>query len=110
MGEKKGFLAVMLIFGLFMIPLLFNIYTNNVKTSKLLTISTEMQQLVSTEGGITNKVKNAVTKLQGEGIKIEFKDGNGNVVNNKVPVGEEIFIYYDYDGFKTSNSVIITKR
>jgi hypothetical protein len=110
MGEKTGFLTVLLLFGIAILPLLFNTYNSQVKTAKLLTISNEMQQLVASEGGVTDRVKNAVNKLKDQGVDITFKDKNGNTVNGKVAVGETVIMHYDYDGFKTSNSTIIMKR
>lgn len=110
MGEKMGFMTVILIFGIGVLPLLFSAFTSHVTTGKLLTISTEMQQLVSAEGGVTEKVNNEVQGLEDSGFEITFTDNGGNPVNSQVTVGETIYINYSIKDFETSNQVLITKR
>lgn len=110
MGEKTGFMTVLFIFGAFILPLLLRVYIDNVHTQQLLTVSTEMQQLVSAEGGVTERVQNVANQLKEKGLTITFKDENGNPVAGKVPVGKQIIMDYQYNGFKTSNSTIILKR
>ncbi|MFD2658476.1 hypothetical protein [Gracilibacillus thailandensis] len=110
MGEKTGFMTVLFIFGAFVIPFMLTMYINNIEGSKLLTLSTEMQQMVSAEGGVTDKVEHAVNELSGKGVEITFKDSAGNPVTGRVPVGEKINIHYKYGDFETSNSTTILKR
>lgn len=110
MGEKMGFMTVILIFGIGVLPLLFTAFSSHVSTGKLLTVSTEMQQLVSAEGGVTEKVNDSVQRLENRGFEITFKDRNGNPVNGQVAVGETIYINYSVKDFETSNQVLITKR
>lgn len=110
MGEKTGFMTVLLIFGAFLIPIMLTLYINNIEGSKLLSLSTEMQQLVSAEGGVTDKVQHAVDTFAENRVEITFKDSEGNPVTGRVPVGEEITINYKYKGFETSNSTTILKR
>jgi len=110
MGEKTGFITVLLLFAIGIFPILLNTFTSQVNSSKILTVSTEIQQLVTAEGGVTDKVKKAVDKLDSQGYHIEFTDSNGNPVTGKVDVGKEVVINYEFNGFETSNSTIIMKR
>lgn len=110
MGEKTGFLTVLLIFGIGIIPLLLSTFQDHVTSSKLLTLSTEMQQLVSSEGGVTDKVNNVVSEFENRGVNISFADKNGNTISGKVPVGQEVFMTYEFRDFETSNSTIILRR
>ncbi|WP_047980657.1 hypothetical protein [Ornithinibacillus contaminans] len=110
MGEKTGFQLVLVIFAIFIIPLLISTFSDHVKTGKLLTVSNEFQQLVSAEGGVTTKVKNRVSQEAEKGINITFQTEDGRNVNGVVPVGEEITIHYEYGELDTSNRVLILKR
>lgn len=110
MGEKTGFMTVLFIFGIFIMPIMMTLYINNVEGSKMLSLSTEMQQLVSAEGGVTSRVQEAANKLAEQGVTITFTDNNGNTVYGKVPAGETVNIHYKYKGFETSNSTTILKR
>lgn len=110
MSEKIGFIGVLLIFAIGVIPFLFNTFDNQVKASKLMSLSNEVQQLVVAEGDITPTVNNVVDDFREKGVTIEFRDENNNVIDDSPGLGEKINIYYEYDGFELSNSVIITKR
>ncbi|GAE93081.1 hypothetical protein JCM21714_2118 [Gracilibacillus boraciitolerans JCM 21714] len=110
MGEKTGFIAVLLVFAIGLLPLCINTYVNHVYSTKLLSTSAEVQQLVSAEGGITPRVQEVVTKLESQGATIVFTDGNGNTVSGTVPVGEEIIMDYEYEDFQTRNSTVILRR
>lgn len=110
MGEKVGFMKVLLIFGAFIVPFIFNVYINHVQGAKLLSLSTEVQQLVSAEGGVTPRVEQLVNEFAEKGVSITFEDENGNAVTGTVPVGEKITIHYKYQDLETSNSTTILKR
>ncbi|RKJ25527.1 hypothetical protein D7X33_43515 [Butyricicoccus sp. 1XD8-22] len=110
MGEKTGFMGVLLIFAIFIVPFLFNMFDNQVKGSKLLSLSNEVQQLVVAEGDITPTVKNVVNDLRQKGVTIEFRDKSNRVINSSPGLGEKVVMVYKYDGFETSNSATITKR
>lgn len=110
MGEKTGFMTVLFIFGAFIIPIMLVLFINNVEGSKLLTLSTEMQQMVSAEGGVSDRVKQVVNELQNQGVTITFEDENGNTVTGTVPAGKKITIHYKYKHFETSNSTTILRR
>lgn len=110
MGEKTGFMVVLFLFGAFVIPLMLIMYIHNIQGAKLMSLSTEMQQLVSAEGGVTPKVQHAVNELSVNGVQITFEDESGNPVTGTVPVGETITIHYKYNDFETSNSTTILKR
>lgn len=110
MGEKLGFMTVLLIFAIAVIPALFVSWQSHVEGSTLLNVSTEMQQLVSAEGGVTDKVQNAVSALEKRGIDVSIQDESGNSVTGKVPVGEKLIMTYTIDNFKTENEVVILKR
>ncbi|MEL3959566.1 hypothetical protein NST17_20650 [Caldifermentibacillus hisashii] len=110
MGEKLGFMTVLLIFSIAVIPTLFVSFQSHVEGSTLLNISTEMQQLVSAEGGVTNKVQNAVSALEKRGVDITIQDESGKNVTGKVPVGEKVVMTYKMDNFQTKNEVTILKR
>lgn len=110
MGEKIGFMTVLIIFVMVLLPVLFTSFKSHVEGSTLLNISTEMQQLVSAEGGVTDKVENVVDSLESKGVEVTITDKSGNAVTGKVPVGERVYLTYEKDGFKTRNSVVILKR
>lgn len=110
MGEKTGFMAVLLVVCIFVIPFLFNMFDDQVKSSKLLSLSNEMQQLVSAEGDITPTVNSVVNELREKGVNVEFRDKNNNIIHSSPGLGEKVYITYEYDGFEVRNSVIMTKR
>ena len=110
MGEKKGFLTVLLIFSVFILPFLIHTFFTQVEGQKVMGLSTEIQQLVQTEGGVSSNVQNVVDKLSERGIEITFYDDEGNPINSQVPVGERINIHYKYKDWKTTNSVVNLKR
>ena len=110
MGEKTGFLLVLLIFGVAIIPFMLNGFDKQVKSSKLLSLSNEVQQLVSAEGGVSDKVQNVSDQFREKGVTIEFTDKHGNPITGKVNAGDEVFIQYEFDGFETKNSVVVLRR
>lgn len=110
MGEKTGFMAVLIIFAIGVIPFLFNMFDTQVKSSKLLALSNEVNQLIVAEGDITPTVKDVVTDFADKGVVIEFKDKNNNVITSSPGIGEKIIIVYKYDDIETTNTAIMTKR
>lgn len=110
MGEKTGFMGVLIILAVGVIPFLFNLFDTQVKTNKLMSLSNEVQQLVVAEGDITPTVRSVVNGFKEKGINIEFRDKNGNIIHSSPGIGEKLYIHYEYDGFKMKNSVILTKR
>lgn len=110
MGEKLGFMTVLLLIAVGIVPFMLNMFDEHVKTSKLLSLSNEMQQLVSAEGDITPKVTHAVNELEEKGVEVEFKDQNGNIITSSPGIGEKVIIEYRYDGYGLSNSVVLNKR
>lgn len=110
MGEKTGFMFVLLIFSITLLPFLLNTFEKQTHSSKLLTLTTEVQQMVSAEGGVTNKVKDLTSAVREKDVFIEYFDTQGSPITGKVDVGEEIIIKYEYRGFKTENSVVILRR
>src|SRR5690625_2790847 len=110
MGEKIGFMTVLLLFGVFIVPFLLLGFIGQVESSKFLTIANEVQQLVSAEGGDTEKVHSVVSDLEEKGVFIEFSDVEGQPMNDKVDAGEEVIINYNFKDFNTKNSVTVLKR
>jgi len=110
MGEKIGFMTVLLLFGVFIVPFLLLGFIGQVESSKFLTIANEVQQLVSAEGGVTEKVHSVVSDLEEKGVFIEFSDVEGQPINDKVDAGEEVIINYNFKDFNTKNSVTVLKR
>lgn len=110
MGEKTAFLTVMILFFLGVIPFLFYLYTQQVNVSKLMAVSTEINQLLIAEGDITERVNEVVEKFEENGFVITFQDENGNPISSRSEIGEKINIIYEYKGFKTMNSAYLTKR
>lgn len=105
-----GFLGLLLIFAVAILPLLFNVFDHQVKSTKLLALSNEVQQLVSSEGDINSRVDEVVNDLQERGIDIEFTDKQNNPITNNLEVGEEVVIHYKFEDFELQNSAIINKR
>lgn len=110
MSEKVGFMSVLLIFAIMVIPFLFNMFDKQVKASKLLSLSNEVQQLIIAEGDISNRVKTEVNNLKNKGVTIEFRDKNNNKIERSPGLGEKVIIVYKYDGYETNNSVTLNKR
>lgn len=110
MGEKTGFLVVMILFFLGFVPFLFYLYTQQIQTNKLMTISNEVNQLLVAEGDITPKVIEMVNNLDEKGVKITFYDEDGNPITARSEIGEKIDILFEYGNYETMNSVYLTKR
>ncbi|MEC1158682.1 hypothetical protein [Cytobacillus horneckiae] len=110
MGEKLGFIKILLIAVVFVIPIFLLVFKTQVDNTKLLNVSVEVQQLVSAEGGLSSKVSKVISEFEKKGLQIELKDAAGNRVNGKVDVGEDVYITYKYKGAVTSNKTTILKR
>lgn len=110
MGEKIGFMTVLVLFSIFLLPLSLNTFFNHIEGGKMLSLTAEMQQLVSAEGGVSQRVNDVVEEMEGRGVGISFQDENGNPINSKVDVGTKVIIHYEYKDFETSNSTVITRR
>lgn len=110
MGEKVGFMTVLLLFSVFIIPFLLHGYKEQVDSSKFLTMSNEIKQMVASEGGVTEKVKDVANTLKERGVKINFADAEGNTVDGKVNAGDKIIITYNYKDYQTENSVVVLRR
>lgn len=110
MGEKTGFLTLLLLFAIGILPLLLNMFETQVKSSRLLALSNEINQLIVAEGDITPNVQEVVNTFSEKGIDIEFRDKNNNLITSSPGIGEKIIIVYKYDGLETTNSAVLTKR
>lgn len=110
MGEKTGFLMVLVIFGAFIVPILIGSFISHWEGSQVLTVSTEMQQLVSAEGGLTPKVQQAIDNFGSKGLAITLTDSTGAPLTGKAPVGETIKMTYEFNDFKTENQTIVLTR
>ena len=118
MSEFKGFLFSMLLFVAFFLPFLLSMGIQSIQQNAFLKVTTEVQQMVEYEGGITERIKNVADNLNKKGFTLSFYDEKGNKVSGKQPVGRtvEIRYKYKYNGvygeqiFDTSNYVTILKR
>lgn len=110
MGEKTGFMAVLFLFLVGVIPFLFFLFNSQVTSSKLLALSNEMNQLVVAEGDITPKVMDTVDQFEEKGVTIEFKDEDGNVINSRQNIGDKITIICKYNDFEVESHAFLTKR
>lgn len=115
MGEKTGFLFALAIVVMCMLPAGIDFFTLNVTTSQFLNTTTEMQQLINEEGGITDRVKYVVNSSS---INYSFTDETGKKVDGIQDVGDVIYIDYEYEwdglysneSLKTTNTVRIARR
>lgn len=110
MGEKIGFISVLALVLIFIVPFTLNLFDKQVKANKLMSLNNEIRQMVVAEGGVTPNVEEVVDDFSNMGVKIEFKDDNGKEVIGQVKAGEKVNIELEYDGFETGSTVIITKR
>lgn len=110
MGEKIGFTTVLTLFGAFILPILISIFVTQVEGSKIMSRTAEVRQMVSSEGGITDKVRVVLDRLEDYGVEITIKDSNGNLVTGRVPVGEQVYLEYKYKNFEIKNIATITRR
>lgn len=109
MEQKIGFMGVLFIFGIFVMPLLIHTFEGHVKGGKALNVSTELQQAISAEGGVTPKIESALNKLRAKGYEINISTSNG-ASTGVFPVGTEVEIYVDIDGFNTKSYATVNRR
>lgn len=115
MGEKMGLLFTVAIFAMGLLPFLLDMFTFNVQTTQFLNAATEMQQLVTEEGGITDRVRYVQDHTA---ITYVFTNEAGEVVNGNSEIGEVIYIDYRYKWkglfseqlLKTANTVRVARR
>lgn len=110
MGEKMGFLSVLALVFLFVIPFTLNLYDKQVKANRLMSLSNEVRQMVIAEGGVTPVVSAVKDDFSKIGIDIQFKDDEGSVVEGPVEAGEKVNIYLEYEDFKIDSNALVTKR
>lgn len=110
MGEKLGFIGVLVIVLIFVVPFTLNLYEKQVSANKLMSLSNEIRQMVIAEGGVTDSVNDVVSDFSEKGIVIEFKDDEGQVINGLVDAGGVINIKLKYNDFELGSSVVVTKR
>lgn len=115
MGEKKGFITVLFLVGVFMVPFMLDIWISNIKSDKFMKVTTEFHQLVEEEGGNSAKVKAITSGLASKGLHVTLSPST-----DKPPVGTPITISYThnykgvYRGMEkklvTTNKVTVSKR
>lgn len=110
MGEKLGFIVVLAIVLIFIVPFTLGLYDKQVKANKLMSLSNEVRQMVVAEGGVTSKVNEVTEKFSDLGVNITFKNSEGDEITGVVSAGETINIELELDGFITNSSVVVTKR
>lgn len=122
MGELKGMMLAILIFGAFIIPLQLDIWRQTQVTTQMSNMATELQQIIQNEGGVSNKVKLLANRLEDNTdgkLDIDFRDESGRTVNSIVDYDTQVNIEYTYDyegifgintDFETSNGVTIRRR
>lgn len=109
MGEKTGLLTTLIIIAVFVLPLFQNNFSNNAKGTKVLNTATQLQQMVSAEGGVTPRVENTISELTSHGYNIEITSEEGEAVG-VLPVGTKVDIMVNLDGFETHSFVTVNKR
>jgi len=110
MGEKFGFLGVLAVVLLLVVPFTLNLYDKQVKANKLMSLSNEVRQMIIAEGGVSDSVNSVVNDFSEKGITIEFKDKEGQTITGLVNPGEVVNIELEYDDFQLGSSVVVTKR
>lgn len=119
MGEKKGFVYVMVILAVVVLPFALDIWIGTQKTDQFMKTATEFRQLVEQEGGETEKVREVKNLLGSNGLKVTFDYSNGQA-SGRAPVGTVIKINYHHDyvgivgsinkNFDTQNKIIVSRR
>lgn len=110
-----GLLFSIAVFVMGLLPMGIDIFTFNVASSQFLNATTEMQQIVTEEGGITDRVHYIADSST---IKYTFKNEAGSLVDGIQDVGDVIYIDYQYDykgiytndSLKTSNTIRVSRR
>lgn len=107
MGEKAGFLAVMFLFFILVLPFGFKVFEEQTKMNHLLSFSIEMQQLLEAEGEITSHVQSVVRSAASKGINVRFSEVD---TTNKMKITYEMISFNEKTSYKTSNAVYLSKR
>ncbi|MGE7924695.1 hypothetical protein ACQKND_16150 [Viridibacillus arvi] len=110
MDQKVDFMTTLLIFAVCVIPLSFNLFVGQVKSNEVMNTSTELRQLIATEGGVTTRVESTVNKLKAKGFEVEFETEDGSSANGILPVGTVVKVLIGLDEFETSDVVIVNRR
>lgn len=109
MEQKLGFMGVLFIFAVFVVPLLVQTFDGHVKGGKVLNVSTELQQMISAEGGVTPAVTTAIDKLNAKGYVVDITSSNGSTTG-VLPVGTKVEIEVSLDDYETKSYVTVNKR
>lgn len=107
MGEKAGFIAVLFLFFILIVPFGFYIFEEQVKMNRLLSFSIEMQQLLEAEGEVSNNVNSVVSSAASNGIIVNF---SGVDHTRKMTITYEMNSFNQNTIYRTSNVVYLSKR
>lgn len=118
MSQIKGHLFGWFIFSMFIIPMLLAAGIDSINSHGLTKVSTELADVVKSEGGITPKVSNIVSNLSRRGYTITFTNDDGVQVSGRQSFGDEIVMNttYKYQSvlkertLHTQNTIEILRR
>ncbi|MDR5021411.1 hypothetical protein FOL75_04920 [Bacillus thuringiensis] len=118
MGELKGFIFSLLLYVVFFLPFQIFLGIQSIHQNAFMKVTTEVQQMVDSEGGVTPRIQGVVNKLHAKGYDVTFKDQKGSSISGKQPVGTVIEIQYNYkyvnvyreEKLNTSNYVSVMRR
>lgn len=118
MGELKGAILSMILFVAFILPFLLFLGIQSIHQNAFMKVTTEVQQMVEYEGGITGRVQTVADNLHKKGYDITFANQKGQTITGKQPVGTVIEIKYKYkytnvyreQVLETSNFVSVMRR
>ncbi|MGG0656471.1 hypothetical protein [Rummeliibacillus pycnus] len=110
MENKMGFLTSILLFGMCVVPMIFDIFDGSVKSNKAMNVATELNQMLSAEGGITPRVDNVIKNLESRGYVVEMQTESGARPTGIQPAGTTIKFQVDLDGYITKGDVTVNKR
>ncbi|MHA4046151.1 hypothetical protein COE26_27715 [Bacillus cereus] len=118
MGELKGFILSLLLFISIFLPFQLFLSIQSIHQNAFMKVTTEIQQMVDSEGGVTPKIQGVANRLRSKGYELNFKDQKGANVSGKQSVGTVIEIQYRYkyvnvyreQTLETSNYVSVLRR
>lgn len=118
MGELKGGVLMTLFFTAVVIPIILAFSIDSLQQHSFMKVTTEVSDLVKEEAGVSDRVKDTVSRLNDKGYTISFTNQNGQFVNNKVNYGDTVIINYEYiyesvrsqKTLKTVNQVFVMTR
>ncbi len=110
MENKMSFLTAILLFGMCVIPTIFEIFDGSVKSNKAMNVATELNQMLSAEGGITPRVDTVLRNLESRGYEVELQTESGDIPTGIQPAGTTIKYHVDLDGYGTNGDVTVNKR